>query len=64
MSYYYYTTDGQFIDSSHFMAGTHLIPLNEQQYAITRLLVKGYTAQEIKDAVDEVVKIMNEKNKK
>ena len=61
--YYYMTKEGKFVDSSHKMKEDGYIQLNEQQYRVSRLIVKGYSQKEIKQAVDDVFKNLEVKEK-
>ena len=59
MSYYYITKEGEFIDSSKRIDDPKYIQINEQEYAITRLVVHGYYRHEIEQAVERVFSILN-----
>lgn len=60
MNYYYATREGRFIDSSHKIDNPEYIQINEQQYHITRLIVRGYSRKEIESAVREVFAIIGD----
>lgn len=53
------TPDGEFVDSSQRLSDPKYIQINEQEYAITRLVVGGYSRSEIEHAVDRVFHILN-----
>lgn len=58
MSYYYITKEGEFVDSSSRLSDPKYIQINEQEYAITRLVVRGYHRHEIEQAVERVFSIL------
>lgn len=60
MSYFYMTKNGTFTDSSSPIntTDTAYIHINELEYAITRLIVMGYSEQEINNAVIKVFDIL------
>jgi len=63
MSYYYMTKTGKFVDSSRPIEDKEYIRLGEHEYAITRLIMQGYTRDEIARAVDKVFSILADEEK-
>ena len=63
MSYYYITEAGEFVDSSSRLSDPKYIQINEQEYAITRLIIRGYSRAEIEYAVDRIFRILSPANK-
>lgn len=63
MSYYYITQDGDFVDSSKRLDDPKYVQINEQEYAITRLIQRGYSRAEIEYAVDRIFRILSPANK-
>lgn len=64
MSYYYITKEGEFVDSSSRLNDPKYIQINEQEYAITRLVVRGYYRHEIEQAVERVFSILQSAQQK
>lgn len=62
MSYYYITKDGECIDSSRRLDDPRFIQINELEYAITRLIVRGYTREEVERAAERIFSILNWKS--
>ena len=57
---YYIVNGKEFMDSSHRIDDAGAVEINEVQYAITRLIVRGYSFEEVHRAVDEVSGIMKQ----
>lgn len=60
-SYYYYSDNGELIDSTCQMKGEQYTRLNELQYGIAKLAIAGYLEREVKDAVEYVFSLLKDR---